>query len=41
MRTALPEAVSYVAEFRLSIDDFYHANDVSGIAWNAPEIGLF
>ena len=28
------------AEFCYKCDDFYHANDEGGIAWNDPEIGI-
>ena len=28
------------AEFCYKCDDFYHANDEGGLAWNAPEIGV-
>ena len=29
-----------IAEFCYKCDDFYHANDEGGPAWNAPEIGI-
>ena len=29
-----------VAEFCYKCDDFYHANDEGGLAWNDPEIGI-
>lgn len=29
-----------VAEFCYKCDDFYHANDEGGLAWNDPEIGV-
>lgn len=29
-----------IAEFCYKCDDFYHANDEGGLAWNAPEIGI-
>lgn len=32
--------LSDTAEFCYKCDDFYHANDESGIAWNDPEIGI-
>ena len=32
--------LSNVAEFCYKCDDFYHANDEGGIAWNDPEIGI-
>lgn len=32
--------LSDVAEFCYKCDDFYHANDEGGIAWNDPEIGI-
>ncbi len=28
------------AEFCYKCDDFYHADDEGGIAWNDPEIGI-
>lgn len=28
------------AEFCYKCDDFYHANDEGGLAWNDPEIGI-
>lgn len=28
------------AEFYYKCDDFYHANDEGGLAWNDPEIGI-
>ena len=31
---------SDVAEFCYKCDDFYHANDEGGLAWNDPEIGI-
>ena len=33
-------ALSDRAEFCYKCDDFYHANDEGGIAWNDPEIGI-
>lgn len=32
--------LSDIAEFCYKCDDFYHANDEDGIAWNDPEIGI-
>ena len=32
--------ISDTAEFCYKCDDFYHANDEGGIAWNDPEIGI-
>ncbi len=32
--------LSDVAEFCYKCDDFYHANDEGGIAWNDPQIGI-
>lgn len=32
--------LSDVAEFCYKCDDFYHANDEGGIAWNDPKIGI-
>ncbi|MBR3196025.1 MAG: dTDP-4-dehydrorhamnose 3,5-epimerase [Clostridia bacterium] len=32
--------LSEVAEFCYKCDDFYHANDEGGIAWNGPQIGI-
>ena len=32
--------LSDIAEFCYKCDDFYHADDESGIAWNDPEIGI-
>lgn len=32
--------LSDTAEFCYKCDDFYHANDESGLAWNDPEIGI-
>ena len=32
--------LSNVAEFCYKCDDFYHANDEGGMAWNDPEIGI-
>ena len=32
--------LSDTAEFCYKCDDFYHANDDSGLAWNDPEIGI-
>lgn len=32
--------LSDTAEFFYKCDDFYHANDECGIAWNNPEIGI-
>lgn len=32
--------LSESAEFCYKCDDFYHANDEGGIAWNDPEIGI-
>lgn len=32
--------LSETAEFCYKCDDFYHANDEGGIAWNDPEIGI-
>lgn len=32
--------LSDVAEFCYKCDDFYHANDEGGLAWNDPEIGV-
>ena len=32
--------LSDVAEFCYKCDDFYHANDEGGMAWNDPEIGI-
>ena len=32
--------LSEVAEFCYKCDDFYHANDEGGLAWNDPEIGI-
>lgn len=32
--------LSEEAEFCYKCDDFYHANDEGGIAWNDPEIGI-
>lgn len=32
--------LSDVAEFCYKCDDFHHANDESGIAWNDPDIGI-
>lgn len=29
-----------IAEFCYKCDDFYHANDEGGLAWNDPEIGI-
>lgn len=28
------------AEFCYKCDDFYHANDEGGLAWNAPQLGI-
>ena len=33
-------ALSEEAEFCYKCDDFYHADDEGGIAWNDPEIGI-
>lgn len=32
--------LSDMAEFCYKCDDFYHANDEGGMAWNDPEIGI-
>jgi len=32
--------LSNTAEFCYKCDDFYHANDEGGMAWNDPEIGI-
>lgn len=32
--------LSDYAEFCYKCDDFYHANDEGGIAWNDPEVGI-
>lgn len=32
--------LSDVAEFCYKCDDFYHANDEGGLAWNDPKIGI-
>lgn len=32
--------LSEIAEFCYKCDDFYHANDEGGLAWNDPEIGI-
>lgn len=32
--------LSDVAEFCYKCDDFYHANDEGGLAWNDPEINV-
>ena len=32
--------LSDIAEFCYKCDDFYHANDEGGLAWNDPEIGI-
>ena len=32
--------LSDTAEFCYKCDDFYHANDESGLAWNDPDIGI-
>ena len=32
--------LSDAAEFCYKCDDFYHANDEGGLAWNDPEIGI-
>ena len=32
--------LSEAAEFCYKCDDFYHANDEGGLAWNDPEIGV-
>ena len=32
--------LSETAEFCYKCDDFYHANDEGGLAWNDPEIGI-
>ena len=32
--------LSEVAEFCYKCDDFYHANDEGGLAWNDPQIGI-
>ena len=32
--------LSDTAEFCYKCDDFYHANDEGGLAWNDPEIGI-
>ena len=32
--------LSDLAEFCYKCDDFYHANDEGGIAWNDPDIGI-
>ncbi len=32
--------LSDIAEFCYKCDDFYHANDEGGVAWNDPEIGI-
>lgn len=32
--------LSKTAEFCYKCDDFYHANDEGGLAWNDPEIGI-
>lgn len=32
--------LSDVAEFCYKCDDFYHANDEGGLAWNDPDIGI-
>ena len=32
--------LSDTAEFCYKCDDFYHANDEGGVAWNDPEIGI-
>lgn len=32
--------LSDTAEFCYKCDDFYHANDEAGLAWNDPEIGI-
>lgn len=33
--------LSEAAEFCYKCDDFYHANDEGGLAWNDPEIGIY
>lgn len=32
--------LSDIAEFCYKCDDFYHANDEGGMAWNDPDIGI-
>ena len=32
--------LSETAEFCYKCDDFYHANDEGGLAWNDPSIGV-
>ena len=32
--------LSDIAEFVYKCDDFYHADDEGGIAWNDPDIGI-
>ena len=32
--------LSDIAEFCYKCDDFYHANDEGGLAWNDPKIGI-
>ena len=32
--------LSDIAEFCYKCDDFWHANDEGGLAWNDPEIGI-
>lgn len=32
--------LSDIAEFCYKCDDFYHANDEGGLAWNDPQIGI-
>ena len=32
--------LSETAEFCYKCDDFYHANNEGGLAWNDPEIGI-
>ena len=32
--------LSDIAEFCYKCDDFYHADDEGGIAWNDPDIGI-
>ncbi len=32
--------LSDIAEFCYKVNDFYHANDEGGLAWNDPEIGI-
>ena len=32
--------LSDIAEFCYKCDDFYHANDEGGLAWNDPDIGI-